>query len=417
MRTAPLKICMVTTFYPPCHFGGDALQVYRLSEALAARGHRVDVVYSADAFSLHRSREPRAAESHSSFTHHPNVRRHALRSRFPAINALISHQRGAPGPYANQLRRVLAGGDHDVIHFHNVSLTGGPAVLRLGRAIKLYTAHEYWLICPTHVLFRFDREACTRRTCLACTLHSRRPPQLWRSTGLLRRSLAELDCLLLPSRFSYQRHQEQGLGVQMELLPHFVPDDDDQPSGGPSIDRPYFLYAGRLEKLKGVQDLIELFSVERAADLVVAGDGDYAGELRRMAADLPHVRFLGPVTCGELRELYREAVALLAPSLCYESFGLTPIEAFQQGCPAIVRQHGALPELIDQSGAGFTFETLEQCAASMRRLLTTEGLRAQLGERGRQAVRQRWSVDVHLERYLGLIETLRSSRSRAGETA
>lgn len=408
----PLRFCMVTTFYPPYHFGGDALQVYRLSEALAARGHQVDVVHSVDAFRLRQSAEPKAA-----FAHHPNIRRHALRSRHPAVSALVSHQLGAPGPYAGQLRRILAAGDHDVIHFHNVSLTGGPGVLRLGRGIKLYTAHEYWLVCPTHVLFRFDREACTRRTCLACTLHSRRPPQLWRSTGLLGRCLDELDCLLLPSRFSHDRHREQGIEVPMEVLPHFVPDGDDEPVTGPSPARPYFLYAGRLEKLKGVQDLIELFTREHAAELVVAGDGRYASELRRMAADLPHVRFLGPLHPSELRRLYRSAVALLVPSRCYESFGLTPIEAFQQGCPAIVRHHGALPELIDQSGAGFTFETMEECAASMRRLLTTEGLRDNLGESGRRAVHRHWSVDVHLERYLGLIEALRPTRSRTGGTA
>ncbi|MCZ6728032.1 MAG: glycosyltransferase family 4 protein [Acidobacteria bacterium] len=403
---------MVTTFYPPYHFGGDALQVYRLSEALAARGHQVDVVHSVDAFRLHESAEPEAT-----FAHHANIRRHALRSRHPAASALVSHQLGGPGPYAGQLRRILADGDHDVIHFHNVSLTGGPAVLRLGRGIKLYTAHEYWLVCPTHVLFRFDREACTRRTCLACTLHSRRPPQLWRWTARLGRCLEELDCLLLPSRFSRDRHQDQGIEVPMEVLPHFVPDSDDEPDAGPPPERPYFLYAGRLEKLKGVQDLIELFTSEHAADLLIAGDGGFGSELRRMANDLPHVRFLGAVHPSELRRLYRSAVAVLVPSLCYESFGLTPIEAFQQGCPAIVRHHGALPELIEQSGAGFTFESIEECAKSMRRLLTTEGLRENLGARGRQAVRRHWSADVHLERYLGLIENQRRVRPRAGGTA
>ena len=35
------SFCMVTTFYPPYHFGGDALYVYRLSNALARRGHHV----------------------------------------------------------------------------------------------------------------------------------------------------------------------------------------------------------------------------------------------------------------------------------------------------------------------------------------------------------------------------------------
>ena len=46
----PLSICMVTTFYPPLHFGGDAAYAYRLANALARRGHAVTVVHSADAY-------------------------------------------------------------------------------------------------------------------------------------------------------------------------------------------------------------------------------------------------------------------------------------------------------------------------------------------------------------------------------
>ena len=37
---SPLSFCMVTTFYPPHHFGGDAIQTYRLTNELARRGHR-----------------------------------------------------------------------------------------------------------------------------------------------------------------------------------------------------------------------------------------------------------------------------------------------------------------------------------------------------------------------------------------
>ena len=46
----PLSICMVTTFYPPLHFGGDAAYAYQLTNALARRGHPVTVVHSADAY-------------------------------------------------------------------------------------------------------------------------------------------------------------------------------------------------------------------------------------------------------------------------------------------------------------------------------------------------------------------------------
>src|SRR6185436_11068191 len=113
---------------------------------------------------------------------------------------------------------------YDVIHYHNVSLLGAPGVLEMGHApVKLYTANEYWLICPTHVLFAFDREACTERRCLACTLHYRRAPQPWRYGGWLRECLGHVDRLLMPSRFALEQHRAQGIERPFVLLPISCP--------------------------------------------------------------------------------------------------------------------------------------------------------------------------------------------------
>ena len=73
--------------------------------------------------------------------------------------------------------RIMGNGNFDVIHFHNVSLIGGPGLLKYGHGIKLYTMHEYWLVCPTHVLFKFNRAACTQTHCFFCGLTYKRPPQ------------------------------------------------------------------------------------------------------------------------------------------------------------------------------------------------------------------------------------------------
>ncbi len=399
-----LRFCMITTFYPPYHFGGDGVCVYRLSEALAARGHRVDVIHSVDAFHLRHRGEPEVE-----FHHHPNVRRHPLRSRRSTLAALLAHQLGRPALYADAVRRVLAATDPDVIHFHNVSLVGGPGVLRLGGALKLYTAHEYWLICPTHVLFRFDREACTRRTCLRCTLHARRPPQAWRASRWLARCLGNVDCLLMPSSFAARRHRLQGVDRPMVVLPHFVPRPADSEPAAPAPERPFFLYVGRLEKLKGVQDLLRIFAHYRDTDLVIVGGGSYASTLQRQARGLDHVRFVGPVHPEKFGGLYRRAIALIAPSLCYETFGMTVAEALAHGTPAIVRRHGALTELIEQSEAGYTFRNLDECLQAMRTLHADPRGRAEMGRRGLATAERLWSADIHLKKYLELIERRRSA--------
>jgi glycosyltransferase involved in cell wall biosynthesis len=405
----PLRFCMVTTFYPPYNFGGDGMVVYRLSQALAERGHSVDVIHSVDAYRAQSPAEPKVA-----FSDHPNVTRHELKTKNPKLSTLVSHQLGNPGIYSGQLRAILNEGQYDVIHYHNISLMGGPGVLRLGRAIKLYTTHEYWLVCPTHVLFKFNEVACVEKQCLLCTLKYRRPPQFWRYTSLMTDCLREIDCLLAPSRFAQERLRADGVRAPITVLPHFVPlpptpEKVEQP---PNDGRPYFLFVGRLEKLKGVQDLIRVFESYHNAELLIVGNGSYASSLRKQARGLGHVRFLGPVHSFEVSELYRSAIAVLVPSLCYETFGLTAAEAFAHGTPVIARRIGALAGIVEQNSAGRLFDTLEQCRHEMECLQTEPGLRDQLGACGRNAVAQNWTVELHLARYLQIIESIMANRAR-----
>jgi glycosyltransferase involved in cell wall biosynthesis len=394
---------MVTTFYPPYHFGGDAVFVHRLVQALAGRGHSVDVVHSVGAYRLQHEAEPELP-----FSDHPNVTRHELGSRGDRWRLLAAHQLGRPAFLAGELRSVLEARDYDVIHFHNVSLMGGPGVLRLGSGVKLYTAHEYWLVCPTHVLFAFGREACTEKKCLACTLHSRRPPQPWRYTGLLGDCLDEVDRLLVPSAFALEEHRKAGIEAAMQVLPHFVPSSEDgpQPSSEELPERAFFLYAGRLERLKGIEELLDIFSRYREAELVIAGSGSLESALRERARDLPHVRFLGAVHPSALGGYYRAAVAVIVPSLCYETFGLSAAEALMHGTPVIVRRIGALTEIVEQSGGGSTFSSAEECREAMESLRTDPDERRRLAESGQRAARALWSEAAHLEAYLGLIGEL-----------
>ena len=407
-----LRFCLVTTFYPPYHFGGDGIFVYRLAQALAERGHSVEVVHSVDAYRLEHPADPDI-----DFSHHPNVRIHRLETSRPRLAALSAHQLGRPAAYARRLREVLEGNRYDVIHYHNISLMGGPVVLRWGRALKLYTPHEYWLICPTHVLFTFNREACTQRRCLRCTLHAGRPPQLWRYTRLMQRCARHVDRFLMPSRFAMERHRADGLDGPMTLLPHFVtaPATAVTADIPPEAEAPFFLFVGRLEKLKGVQDLIRLFADYREAPLLILGDGTYRSVLQEQARSLDHVKFLGRVHPSQVGQLYRRAIAVLVPSLCYEVFPLIAAEALSHGTPVIARRIGALAEIVEQSGGGLTFDTLGECREAMERMRRGPEGRAAMGERGRRIAAENWTTDVHLARYLDLIRSLLSARAREAD--
>jgi glycosyltransferase involved in cell wall biosynthesis len=139
-----MRFCMVTTFYPPYNFGGDGIFVHQLSNELAKRGHQVEVVHCRDAHQFLSGGTPSIPNQD-----HPNVTVHGLKSPVGFLSPRGTQQTGWPVFKSSQLKSILEK-PFDVIHFHNISLVGGPKVLEYGRAVKLYTLHEYWLICtPT----------------------------------------------------------------------------------------------------------------------------------------------------------------------------------------------------------------------------------------------------------------------------
>ncbi len=399
---------MLTTFYPPYNFGGDGIFVQRLSNELARRGHQVEVIHCRDAYFAAGGQRPEPGEHN-----HPNITVHGLKSSFGSLSPLATQQTGLAFFKTAAMVRVLSQG-FDVIHYHNVSLLGAGA-LAYGQAIKLYTMHEYWLICPTHVLFKFNRAACTEPHCFLCSLIHKRPPQWWRRGGLLEKAAKHIDIFLAPSHFSAHKHKEMGFDYPTVHLPLFVPPDPepfqvisksaDKP---PSV--PHFLFVGRLEKLKGVQTLIPIFQNYNGAELWIAGSGSYEWKLRNLAGSNARVRFLGKLSGDEMRQAYREALAVIVPSLCYETFGQVVVEAFSQRTPALVRNVGALPEIIDESGGGLTYNTDAELVAAMDALATNPALRQELAERGYQAYLRQWTPEVHLDRYLALVNKLRMAK-------
>ena len=396
-----LRFCFLTTFYPPYNFGGDGIGIQRLARGLARRGHHVSVVHDVDAYeALARSPAPPAAPEP------PGVEVVPIRSGLGMISPALSQQLGRPVVNGRRIRRILDQGRFDVINFHNVSLLGGPGLFKYGTGIKLYMAHEHWLVCPTHVLWRFQRELCTGKKCVRCQLTYRRPPQLWRATGYLERELEHIDTFIAMSEFSRDKHREFGFPREMEVLPYFLPEsaeDDAAPDAGPPHAAPYFLFVGRLERIKGLQDVIPAFAGESGAELLIAGDGEFGPALRKQAAGMPRVRFLGRLPGAELARYYRHATALIVPSLCFETFGIILLEAFRQSTPVLARRVGPLPEIVETAGGGEVFSTTEELIAGMHRLSSDPARREALGRSAYRVFLEQWSETVVVPRYLEIV--------------
>jgi glycosyltransferase involved in cell wall biosynthesis len=409
-----MKFCMVTTFFGAHSFGGDAAYVDRLSQALCSRGHEVHVYYCVDAFNAVRGDHPLRE-----YTPPPGLHLHPLKSPFGWISPLATQATGSPWFKTAALREMLDDPETDVVHFHNISLVGGPGVLGMGRnrrAVRIMTAHEHWLICPMHLLWKYDRAICEAPHCVTCCLAGRRPPQVWRGSRAIERGLGHLDALIFPSHHALSEHRRRGLEavVPMVQIPYFLPDawsrgiEREAPC---TRDRPYLAAAGRLVKMKGFQRLIPMMRYLPEVDLRIAGTGPFEPSLRALAEDLPNVCFEGLLGGEALARLFRGARAVVVPSLFPETFGYVVLEAFAVKTPVVVHEEaGALFETGVLSGGGLGYRSDIELLTSLRRIIHNPDLHDELAARGYAQRMGEWSETRHLERYLALIDRAQAAR-------
>ncbi|MEO5902450.1 MAG: glycosyltransferase family 4 protein [Gemmatimonadaceae bacterium] len=398
-----MRFCFVTTFYPPYSTGGDAVAVQRLARELTRQGHSVTVVHDLDAFAaLNRPVLPDAP--------HPDdgIDVVSLSSPLGIVSPLIVQQTGRPVVHRKRLRSLLDDGGFDVVNFHNSSLMGGPGIFGFGgSALRVYTAHEHWLVCPTHILWRYKREVCPARQCIRCQLSYRRPPQLWRLTGLMESSSRAIDVFIAMSVFSRAKHREFGFSRDMVVVP---PGGGTPFSGvdGPSPHpRPYFFFSGRLEIGKGLQTVLPVLKDLPGVDLLVAGSGSLEAQLQSKGGD--QVVFLGQLPPHSLDPYYRHAVATVVPSLNYETFGLVLVESLRCGTPVIARDIGPFPDIVAKSSGGLLYRTDNELLDAMKRFAGDRDFGRQLGERGRHAFESHWQDSVTAGVYLKTVERAKST--------
>lgn len=197
-----------------------------------------------------------------------------------------------------------------------------------------------------------------------------------------------------------------GENISIVHLPNFV--SRDAASGGKRCNKespkPYFLFVGRLEKVKGLQTVIPVFQQYLKAQLLIAGTGRYEHRLHRLAGGCDNIVFLGHQKGIQLQTLYRQAIAVIVPSIIFDVFPTVIIEAFMNSTPVIVRNLGGMPESVEHSGGGFVYETNEQLLAAMNQLVLDPGLRRDLGNLGYKAFLEKWTTEAYLDSYLQLIK-------------
>jgi glycosyltransferase involved in cell wall biosynthesis len=188
------------------------------------------------------------------------------------------------------------------------------------------------------------------------------------------------------------------------------PDDDRADRGIPFRRRhrlygPMVLYGGRVEPDNGCEEMLEYF------DAYAANDGDTAlvlmGVKMMKVPDEPYVRQAGVLPERERMVAYEAADVTIAPG-SDDPLALSVLESFAVGTPVLAcARNAASVEHCRRGGAGLYYANREEFVEGLRTLMSRSRLREQLGESGRQYVRQYYRWDAVLGRFERLVTLVR----------
>jgi glycosyltransferase involved in cell wall biosynthesis len=258
---------------------------------------------------------------------------------------------------STRLRALLSQmSPHDtIIHVHgwakSLSPSIGPAVTA-GPIPHVYTLHEYFLACPNGGFFDYQAQAlCTRRplgaACMFANCDARsRSHKAWRvgrqtvlwTAGRMPRKLRDVIFLT----------QTQLRAIQPYLSPrarlHHLPNAV-RPTPGERIraeENNLYLFIGRLSPEKGAE-VAARAAARAGVEIAFAGDGECKDSIIR---DNPDARMLGWLKIEDLAAWVERARCLVFPSLWYEGYPMSVVEAMQRGIPVLVSDCTSAIELV-----------------------------------------------------------------------
>ena len=134
--------------------------------------------------------------------------------------------------------------------------------------------------------------------------------------------------------------------------------------------------------------------------------------LSELAKGIDRVKFLGRIDSGKLDRYYHHALALIVPSVCFETFGIILIEAFRQGTPVLARRLGPFPEIVERARGGLLFDGPGELLESMRRIQADPSLRASLSASALEGFARHWTENAVMPRYLEVVKRAAQMRER-----
>jgi glycosyltransferase involved in cell wall biosynthesis len=322
-----------------------------------------------------------------------------------------------------ELRKLLRTHRVQIAHFHNTFPLISPAAYYAARAENVrvvQTLHNYRLLCANALLLR-DGEVC--EDCLGklvpwpgivhkCYRGSRAASTTVATMLATHRVLGTwwkaVDVYVALTEIGRRKLIDGGLPAdKITVKPNCVYPDPGAGTGKGG----YAVFVGRLSAEKGLDTLLKAWRhLGGDVPLKLLGDGPMATAVQDASAKDSSIQWLGHVSLEAVYGLVGEAMFLVLPSRCYETFSMAIVEAFAKGTPVVVSKLGAMAAIVDDGRTGLHFRPGDPAdlAAKVRQILADPLELARMRRAARLEFDQKFTADSS---YKSLMEIYRRALS------
>lgn len=354
--------------------GGEDTVAANEEKLLAEHGHRV-IVYK---------------RSNKELDNYTGIKKLLL--PFTSVFSLRSYR---------EVKKLIEDNYVDVVHVHNTLTLVSPSVYYAAFRCNVpvvQTMHNFRLLCPGGSFFMEDEgnghicEQCVSKglSCAvrnSCYRHSKAQTIVSAAVLKIHRMLGTYKKINFICLTEFNRYKLLMLNngrkkiinpARVYVKPNFTYDLAEtmgklSDTHGSILGR-YYVYVGRLEKLKGTELLVDAFAKLPDRKLVIMGNGPLEETLKKRIADngYKNIVMAGRVTGEDYVKFLGGAQAVISSSQCYETFGMSIAESYSLSVPAIAGDIGNIGDIVKEgvTGIHFQYDSTDALIGAVKRFET-----------------------------------------------
>jgi glycosyltransferase involved in cell wall biosynthesis len=330
---------------------------------------------------------------------------------------------------AREVKKLIRENQIEIVHVHNTLTMVSPSVFYAAFKCNVpvvQTLHNFRMLCPAGSFFRDNviceecvkdglgcavRHSCYRNSKVQSFV-SAMILKIHRMLGTYRRvnfiCLTEFNREKLLKSLDTGKHKGKVVdAAKVYIKPNFTFAEGIVPSNSQGSEE-YFLFAGRVEALKGVDVAIRAFEQIPDKLLYIAGDGPMMEEMQEYvrAHAINNVKFLGYLQKEEMTERFYHAKAVIMTSQCYEAFAMTIAEAYSYGVPVIAGRVGNMEGMVKEgiTGVKFQYDSAEDLARKVQEFEQMD--MAELKENAREFYQKRLRPEDNYQKLIEIYESI-----------